>query len=53
MKVNVQNFITSSATFAPVERLFSMAGKFFWPECCKLTDTVFEKHIYIKCNVSL
>ena len=32
MKVNVQNFITFfSATFAPVERLFSMAGKFFWP----------------------
>ena len=34
----------------PVETLFSIGGKYFWLERCKLTDSVFEKLTNIKCN---
>jgi hypothetical protein len=35
---------------APVERLFSIAGKIFRPDRCLLTDTTFETLLLIKCN---
>ena len=38
------------ATSAPVERLFSIAGKVFRPERCSLKDETFEKLMMIKCN---
>ena len=38
------------ATSAPVERLFSIAGKVFRPERCRLTDKTFEQLMIIKCN---
>ena len=46
-------YLSIPATSAPVEKLFSVAGKFIQPERCRLTDTVFEKLIYIECNASL
>ena len=38
------------ATSAPVERLFSIAGKVFRPEKCRLHDRTFEQLMMITCN---
>ena len=35
---------------APVERLFSIAGKVFTPERCCLTDSRFAQLMFIRCN---
>ena len=35
---------------APVERLFSIAGKVFIPERCPLTDDRFAQLMFIRCN---
>ena len=35
---------------APVERLFSIAGKVFTTERCRLTDDRFVQLMFIKCN---
>ena len=35
---------------SPVERLFSIAGKVFTPERCRLNDTRFEQLMFIRCN---
>ena len=35
---------------APVERLFSIAGKVFTPEICRLTDGRFAQLMFIRCN---
>ena len=35
---------------APVERLFSMDGKIFRPDLCRLTDQTFERLSFIKNN---
>ena len=35
---------------APVERLFSIAGKLFRPERCNLKDLRFEELMFIRCN---
>ena len=44
-------FSSNSATSAPVECLFSTAGKVFRPERCSLKDDTFEKlNMMIKCN---
>ena len=42
--------LSTPATSAPVERLFSIAGKVFRPERCSLKDDTFEIHMMIKCN---
>ena len=34
----------------PVERLFSIAGKVFTPERCRLTDGRFSQLMFIRCN---
>ena len=39
-----------SASSAPVERLFSVAGIFFISDRCNLTDANFEKLMFIHCN---
>ena len=42
--------LSTPATSAPVERLFSIAGKVFRPKRCSLKDDTFEKLLMIKCN---
>ncbi len=41
------------ASSAPVERLFSIAGKIFRPERCRLTDITFEDLLLIRCNAEV
>ena len=38
------------ASSAPVECLFSIVGKVFTPERCRLTDSRFEQFMFIRCN---
>ena len=38
------------ASSGPVERLFSIAGKVFRPDRCRLTDEMFAKLMFIRCN---
>lgn len=45
-----KKYLCIPATSAPVERLFSIAGKFFRPERCRLSDKTFEMLMMIKCN---
>lgn len=45
-----KHYLSIPASSAPVERLFSIAGKIFRPDRCSMTDTVFQKLIAIKCN---
>ena len=48
---NLANKLLSTpATSASVERLFSIAGKVFRPERCSLKDDTFEKLMMIKCD---
>ena len=46
-------YLAIPASSAPVERLFSIAGKIFRPERCSMSDTTFEKLMMIKCNSRL
>lgn len=43
-------FLSIPASSAPVERLFSVAGKVFRPERCRLTDKRFAQLMFIRCN---
>ena len=45
-----RKYLTIPATSAPVKRLFSVAGKVFHPDRCRLTDTQFQRLMFIKCN---
>lgn len=45
-----RTYLTIPATSAPVERLFSIAGKFFRPDRCRLSDSTFQMLMMIKCN---
>ena len=44
------NYLSIPASSAPVERLFSIAGKIFWPERCRLTDKNFETLMFVRSN---
>ena len=46
-------YLSVPASSGPVERLFSIGGKIFRPERCRLTDNNFEKLMNIKCNAHL
>ena len=46
----VERYLSILASLAPVEWLFSIAGKIFQPDRCSLSDSVFQKLIAIKCN---
>ena len=41
------------ASSAAVERLFSVAGKIYRPERCRLSDNKFEQLMFIKCNSNI
>ena len=43
-------YLSTPASSAPVERIFSVAGKIFRPERCCLSDERFEQLIFINCN---
>ena len=43
-------YLALPVTSAPVERLFSVAGKNFKPDLYRLKSTLFEKLMLIKCN---
>ena len=43
-------YLNVPASSAPVERTFSIAGKVFRPDRCRLTDTNFERVMFVKCN---
>ena len=43
-------YLTIPASSAPVEWLFSIAGKVFRPERCLMKDSTFERLMMIKCN---
>lgn len=45
-----QRYLSVPASSAPVERLFSVAGKSFRPDRCSLSDEVFHKLITVKSN---
>ena len=47
-----QKYLHIPATSAPVERIFSVAGKTFTPDRCRLGDTAFEQLMNIKCNLA-
>lgn len=44
------HYLHTPASSAPVERLFSIAGGIFSPDRCRLSDTTFEKLMFIRCN---
>ena len=43
-------YLCIPATSAPVERLFSVAGRMFRADRCRLTDARFETLMFLKCN---
>ena len=43
-------YLATQASSAPMERLFSIAGKIFRPDRCVLADDTFENLMFIKCN---
>ena len=43
-------YLAIPATSAPVERLFSVVGKFFCPDRCRLNEQTFQMLVMIKCN---
>ena len=43
-------YLALPGSSAPVERLFSVAGKIFRPECCSISDSRFEEMMLIRCN---
>ena len=48
-----EKYLIVPATSAPVERVFSTAGKIFRPDRCQLSDERFESLMFIKCNKHL
>ena len=43
-------YLMIPASSAPVERLFSVAGKIFRPDRCRLSDERFEDLMFLRCN---
>jgi len=42
-------YLAIPASSAPVERIFSVAGKIFRPERCRLNDKTFKELLTIRC----
>ena len=47
------HYLSIPASSGPVERLFSVAGKVFRPDRCRLSDTLFEQLMFVRCNQDL
>lgn len=45
-----KRYLAVPASSASVERAFSIAGKIFRPDRCRMTDANFETLMFIKCN---
>ena len=50
LAIVAQKVLSIPASSAPVERLFSIAGKVVRPDRCRLTDERFTKMMFIRCN---
>ena len=48
-----KEILSIPSSSAPVERLFSIAGKVFTPSRCRLQDSRFEQLMFIRCNNSI
>ena len=46
-------YLAVHASSAPVERIFSIGGKIFRPERCRLSNNLFESLMFIRCNHDL
>lgn len=53
LSILAKEVLSIPSSSAPVERLFSIAGKVFTPERCRLTDKRFEQLMFIRCNNDL
>ena len=53
MSAYAKFILTITATSAPVERVFSVWGGILAPSRRRLGDQLFEKLLFLKCNVSL
>ena len=47
------HYLSIPASSGPVEWLFSVAGKVFQPDRCRLSDTLFEQLMFVICNHDL
>ena len=45
-----KRYLSFPASSAPVERIFSSTGKIFRADRCKLSDDLFSKLAFLKCN---
>ena len=50
LAILASRYLAIPASSAPVERLFSVAGKVFRPERASLSDKRFEELMFIRCN---
>ena len=50
MYILAKRVLSVPASSAPVERLFSVAGKVFKPDRCQMKDSTFETLLFINCN---
>lgn len=41
-------YLQTPVSSGPVERLFSIDGKTFRPDCCHLNDKIFEQQMFIR-----
>ena len=48
-----KKYLAIQASSAAVERLFSIAGKVFRPDRCRLKDETFERLMMIRCNAEV
>jgi len=48
-----QRIFCTPATSAPVERVFSQSGLMIRPHRARMSDTLLETLVYLKCNVNV